>query len=105
MVLLENGTMNRSATARPLVALATADYRPQVDVLGHHFASGHVLYLLHALAKEYFTAEGIYVNVSRTNHSPKVIRGLEEDIFKIGLATATTLIRSVAAWVAKGNDP
>jgi len=88
----------------PKVVLDRADYRPEINVLAHHFISGHVLYLAHALGKGYFTEEGIYVNVARTNHSPKVIEGLEHDIFKIGLATATTLIRSVAQWVADGND-
>ncbi|MDB5238658.1 MAG: hypothetical protein JWM46_928 [Candidatus Kaiserbacteria bacterium] len=88
----------------PKVTLAAADYRPQVDLLCHHFLSGHVLYLAHAHGKGYFRDQGLFVNFSRTNHSPKVIDALERDIFKIGLATTTTFLRSIAKWVADGNE-
>ena len=96
-----------SATTRvaPKVEMSEADYIPQVDVLGHHFASGHVLYLYHALGKGYFKENKIFPVFSRTNHSPKVIEGLMHDTHKIGTATAAEVIRATSEWVANGNDP
>ncbi|MEY4747745.1 MAG: hypothetical protein RLZZ416_794 [Candidatus Parcubacteria bacterium] len=89
----------------PKVELATADYLPQLDILCHHFASGHVLYLFHALGKGYFKENKIYPVFSRTNHSPKVIESLFHDVHKIGTATATGVILATSEWAAQGNDP
>ncbi|MFZ2886493.1 MAG: ABC transporter substrate-binding protein, partial [Minisyncoccia bacterium] len=85
--------------------MAKADYLPQLDVLCHHFASGHVLHLYHAEGKGYYRANGIYPVFSRTNHSPKVITGLMHDVHKVGTATTFDVIRALAEWVAAGNVP
>lgn len=101
----KKGEPTMTVAANPKVVLAKADYRPELSVLCHHFLSGHVLYLTHAHGKGYFRDEGIYASFARTNHSPKVLDGLEHDVFKIGLSTTTTLIRRVSKWVAAGNKP
>ena len=89
----------------PKIEMATADYLPQVDTMCHHFPSGHVVYLFHALGKGYFRDEGILPVFARTNHSPKVIEALAADICPIGTATAASVILATAAYAEKGGDP
>jgi ABC-type nitrate/sulfonate/bicarbonate transport system substrate-binding protein len=89
----------------PRIEMATADYLPQVDVMSHHFPSGHVVYLFHALGKGYFKDEGILPFFGRTNHSPKVIEALAADINPVGTATAASVIQATAAFAAAGGNP
>jgi ABC-type nitrate/sulfonate/bicarbonate transport system substrate-binding protein len=95
--------MNRAPL--PKVELATADYSPQLDVMCHHFPSGHVVYLFHALGKGYFKEENLLPVFARTNHSPKVVQALEAGINPVGTATATSVILAAAAYAGKGGDP
>lgn len=94
-----------TAQRAPRIEMATADYLPQVDVMCHHFPSGHVVYLFHALGKGYFKDEGILPFFGRTNHSPKVLEALSADINPIGTATAASVIQATAAFAAAGRDP
>ena len=89
----------------PRIEMATADYLPQVDTMCHHFPSGHVVYLFHALGKGYFRDEGILPVFARTNHSPKVIEALAANICPVGTATAASVILATAAYAEKGGDP
>ncbi len=89
----------------PRIEMATADYLPQVDTMCHHFPSGHVVYLFHALGKGYFRDEGLLPVFARTNHSPKVIEALAANICPIGTATAASVILATAAHTEKGGDP
>ena len=78
---------------------------PELDVLCHHFPSGHCVYLYHALGKGFFREHGICASFTRTNHSPKVIAGLAQDIHKIGTATAAEVILATARFASSGADP
>jgi len=71
----------------------------------HHFPSGHVVYLFHALGKGYYKDENLLPVFARTNHSPKVIQALEAGINPVGTATAASVILGAAAYAKKGGDP
>lgn len=88
----------------PETDLRNIDFLPQLDVLLHHFWSGHVVYLADALGRDLFRKNGLFVNFARANHSPKVVTALHHDIFKIGAATATEVIRHAANGHAPGDN-
>lgn len=89
--------------ARPRVELAKTDHHVQLDVRCHHFPSGHVLYLYHALGKGYFADEKILPVFARADHSPKVVESLAAGIDFVGLATASQVILSTGAYVEGGG--